>query len=223
MPHNGLQVIPHPMLAKEQTVYIVPMISFDYLTLPTDDYWRELASPAYSTEQVIGLAEFFVPTRAIYLPGEWDYVPQQRALRLLHEGHHAYDHMAVGEAHMPQPFWRRETNAHQLEVRILGNIGGKAFADYLDSLAPDAGRHLAASAQPGIFEVPACLANDALLDRVLWPTLTRAQQKDRWTDVQRCAVAHYLAKTYGAENLHQRYGHYVQNNYVMPAQPQHLE
>jgi len=218
--YNDLAYVPRADVNAAQAVYIVPMISIDYLTLPTDDYWRDFASPSSSVGRSV-LAEFYVPTHAIYLPGEWPGAEIQSALLLLHEGQHAYDHMVRG-AHMPKPFWRRERNAQLMELRILKTLGGEEFATYLDRLIPEVERQQDTAASIFAFTLPHQLRDDVLLDRILWPAATMPEQRDRQVDIERSAVAHYFERRYGSQGVRTYYGRYVRENYIANAHPQHL-
>lgn len=120
-----------PKSIEVEAIYLVPMLSQDLWHLPIGDHRHELARKCIGT---VG-ARFVPRERTIYLPGEIQLSELSMGLLLLHEGLHAYDRV-VRRRRMPRPFWRREYNAVQLEMRILKAIGGSRFERYLEQLTP---------------------------------------------------------------------------------------
>jgi len=218
-PNNDLAYVRRVGVIKKEAIYIVPMISRDDWILPPDDYWRAYASGVYLDG--MGLAEYYPPTRAIYVPGERLAAGEQSALLLLHEGLHAYDHL-VRRERMPKPFWRRERNAQLMELRVIRRLGGAPLVAYLDRLMPEVERQRHAGPKPFLLELPHSMVDNGLLDQVLWPANTRQARRFRTMDVERCAVAHYYERLYGKREFSKHYGQYVRDNYIAEAHPQHL-
>ncbi|SRR6266498_2187402 len=219
-PHNDLVYVPRSGLSEADAIFLVPMISADYWTLPWDDYWRGYASPEENTWHRTGSAEFYPFTRAIYVPGEWQDTDFWKGRCLLHEGLHAHDRL-VKKRRMPKPFWRRERNAHLMEIRILRALGGAEFANELDELIPEVERQRSQQKDGFRFHLPESFTSRSPLEEVFW-TSSGDPYGARNHDVGDCATWNYFEGKYGPQQAFIRYGQYVQDNYMTTAHPQHL-
>jgi hypothetical protein len=154
-------------------VFLVPVTSVDGLVLGDDDNGKAFAGPM-RTGNV--WASYYRSHQAIYWASEWQLSPLWQALILLHEGQHAYQHLAMH--HPPRTRQAREKAAERLEFRVLMAIGGKPFQQLIDVLA---------SNSPAENQRPATLtATLGVLDSVFGKPISFEDEATRATFVDTC-------------------------------------
>jgi hypothetical protein len=121
----------------ERAIFLVPVRGVDRLVLHGTDNGANFANVS-RTGQV--WASYYRTHRAIYWAAEWSIAPLWKAIIVLHEGLHAYQHL---EARSPRSRAARELAAQALERRTLGGLGGSRFEALIAELArrqPDENR-----------------------------------------------------------------------------------
>ncbi len=165
--HRGLRIRTDP------GVYLVPVTSVDGLTLGRHDNGKLFASTR-RTGQI--WASYYRSHRAIYWAADWPLSPLWRAIILLHEGLHAFQHLAMPGSQRTRA--GREDAATELEYRVLSQLGGRRFRNLLTTEAkrsPDENR-LPANQDAGA---------DAL-DAIFGKPISREDDMTRATFVEGC-------------------------------------
>ena len=115
---------------RRPAVFLVPVSGVDGLLLSDTDNGKAFASPMRVGKV---WASYYRSHHAIYWASEWRLSPLWQSLILLHEGLHAFQHLAITDA--PSTRRAREVATTQLEYRLLMSLGGPAFRDLVDDLA----------------------------------------------------------------------------------------